>query len=179
MATVFVFGGSAAWGYGARDDYTMPSELSRRLNAATPHFHVYNYGEPGYTFTQGVLSLITMLQAGARPNFVIFYDGFNDVYGAYQSGQPGTLHNIAQLREKLESKPRQLYWQAVKEWLKENIYLYSKVFSRFFQPPERRFREVGAGFNDQDLKNLAAGTVQYYAQSMMLLDHLAQAYGFK
>ena len=70
-----MFGGSACWGYGARDDYTMPSELSRRLNAATPHFHVYNYGEPGYTFTQGVLSLITRLQAGARPDYVIFYDG--------------------------------------------------------------------------------------------------------
>ena len=38
---------------------------------------------------------------------------------------------------------------------------------------------MGAGFSDQDLKNLAAGTVQYYTQSMLLLDHLAQAYGFK
>ncbi len=179
VTTVFVFGGSACWGYGARDDYTMPSELSRRLNVATPRFHVYNYGEPGYTFTQGVFSLITRLRDGARPDYVIFYDGFNDVYGAYQSGQAGTLHNVAQLREKLESKPRQLYWQAVKAWFAENIYLYNQIFCRFFKAPEKRFREVGAGFSDQDLKHLAVGTVQYYTQSMMLLDHLAQAYGFK
>ena len=176
---VFVFGGSAAWGYGARDDYTLPSQLSRLINAREAHFQVYNFGEPGYTFTQGVFSLLTKLRDGARPDYVIFYDGFNDVYGAYQSGKPGTLHNIAQLREKLTSKPRQLYWQAIKEWLKENVYMYSKVFSRFFQPPERRFREVGAGFSDQELQALAAGTVQYYTQSMTLLDHLAQTYSFQ
>ena len=179
VITVFMFGGSACWGYGARDDYTLPSQLSYRLNAQEPHVRVYNYGEPGYTFTQGVFYLITRLRQGARPNFVIFYDGFNDVYGAYQSGKPGALHNIAQLREKLESKPRQLYGQAVQAWFQENIYLYSKVRSLFFQRPEKRFREVGAGFNDQQLKNLAAGAVQYYAQSLALLDHLSQTYGFK
>ena len=179
MITVFVFGGSAAWGYGARDNYTIPSQLSYRLNAQDPHYRVYNYAEPGYTFTQGLFYLITRLRDGARPNFVIFYDGFNDVYGSYQSGKPGTLHNIGQLREKLEEKPRQLYWQAVKDWFQENIFLYSKVFCRFFQQPEKRFREVGAGFTDEQLKTLAAGTVQYYAQSLALLDHLSQAYGFK
>ena len=176
---VFVFGGSACWGYGARDDYTLPSQLSRRLNDKDPRFRVYNFGEPGYTFTQGVFSLITKLRDGARPNYVIFFDGFNDVYGAYQSGKPGTLHNIAQLREKLESKPRQLYWRAVQEWLKENVYLYSKVFSLFAQGPEKRFREVGAGFSDQELKELAAELVRYYAQSLELLDNLAKAYDFK
>jgi lysophospholipase L1-like esterase len=140
---------------------------------------VYNYGEPGYTFTQGVFYLITRLREGARPNFVIFYDGFNDVYGAYQSGKPGSQQNMAQLREKLESKPRQLYWKAVQELLRENVYLYSRVLTRFLYRPEERYREVGAGFTDQELKNLAAGLVQYYAQSLALVDNLSQAYGFK
>jgi lysophospholipase L1-like esterase len=179
VVTVFVFGGSAAWGYGARDDYTIPSQLSYWLNAQAPHYRVYNYAEPAYTFTQGLFYLITRLREGARPNFVIFYDGFNDVYGSYQSGQPGAQQNLAQLREKLESKPRQLYWQAVKEWWEKNIFLYSRVYCRFFQRPEKRFREVGADFTDQQLKTLAAGTVQYYARSMSLLDHLSQGYGFK
>jgi lysophospholipase L1-like esterase len=179
VTTVFVFGGSACWGYGARDNYTIPSQLSYRLNAQEPHVRVHNYGEPGYTFTQGVFYLITRLREGSRPNFVIFYDGFNDVYGAYQSGKPGALHNVAQLREKLESKPRQLYWQAVKEWFQENVYLYSRVLVRLLYRPEERYREVGAGFTDQELKTLAAGLVQYYAQSLALVDSLSQAYGFK
>ncbi len=177
-AKVFLFGGSAAWGYGARDDYTIASQLSRRLNAREPRFRVYNFAEPGYSFTQGLLLLITKLQAGLRPDYVIFYDGFNDVYGAYQSGQAGSLHNVAQVRHKLESKPRELYWQAVKAWFQENIYLYNRVYLTLF-PPAQKFREAGAGFTDEELKNLAAGLVQYYARSQELLDRLAQAYGFK
>jgi|UniRef100_A0A7V6A447 lysophospholipase L1-like esterase len=179
VSTVFLFGGSACWGYGARDDYTIPSQLSCRLNSQEPHYRVYNYAEPGYTFTQGLFYLITKLRDGARPSLVIFYDGFNDVYGSYQSGEPGAQHNLAQIREKLTSKPRQLYWQAVKDWWEEHIFLYSKVLCRFFQPPQQRFREVGAGFTDQQLQALAVKTVQYYSRSLALLDHLSQAYGFK
>jgi lysophospholipase L1-like esterase len=128
-----------------------------------------------------VLYLITKLREGLRPDYVIFYDGFNDVYGAYQSGQAGTLHNVAQMKEKLESKPRQLYWQAVKEWLQENIYLYSKVVNKIYQHyyPEARYREAGAKLTDQELKALAAELVRYYANSLDLLGHLSQAYGFK
>jgi lysophospholipase L1-like esterase len=179
--SIFFFGGSAAWGYGARDNYTIPSQLSRLLNAQEPHFRVYNYGEPAYTFTQGVFYLITRLQEGSRPNHVIFYDGFNDVYGAYQSGQAGTLHNVTRNREKLESKPRQIYWQAVKEWFKENIYLYNKVVNKIYLHfhPAERYREVGARLNDRELQALAAELVRYYAQSLMLLDHLSRSYGFK
>jgi lysophospholipase L1-like esterase len=180
-ATVLMFGGSAAWGYGARDDYTVASRLSQLLNADNPRFRVFNYGEPAYTFTQGVLYLITRLREGLRPDYVIFYDGFNDVYGAYQSGQAGTLHNAAQLQEKLQSKPRQLYWQAVMEWLKENLYLYNKVVNKIYLHfhPEERYQEAGARLTDQELEALAADLVRYYARSLDLLHHLAQAYGFK
>ncbi len=179
--TVFVFGGSAAWGYGARDDHTIASRLSELLNAHHPRFRVFNYGEPAYTFTQGVLYLITKLREGLRPDYVIFYDGFNDVYGAYQSGRAGTLHNVALIREKLESKPRQLYGQAVAEWLQENIYLYSKVVNKIYQHyhPEERYQEAGARLSDQELQALAKELVHYYAKSLELLDNLSRAYGFR
>ena len=178
--TVFVFGGSAAWGYGARDDHTIASRLSQLLNAPNPRFQVFNYGEPAYTFTQGVLYLITKLRQGLRPDYVIFYDGFNDVYGAYQSGRAGTLHNVAQIKEKLESKPREIYGQAVTEWLKENIYLYSKVVNKIYQHyyPEECYQEAGAKLSNQELQALAEQLVQYYARSLDLLEHLSRTYGF-
>lgn len=180
-ATVFLFGGSAAWGFGARDDYTIASQLSRRLNAKEPRFRVFNFGEPAFTFTQGVLYLIIKLREGFRPQYVIFYDGFNDVYGAYQSGRAGTLHNVPRTREKLESKPRQIYWQAVKEWFAEHCYLYNKVFFKMYLHfhPEKRYQEAGAGLNEGELKDLAAGVVREYARSAELLDHLSRAYGFQ
>jgi lysophospholipase L1-like esterase len=180
-AAVYVFGGSACWGWGARDDHTIPSQLSRLLNAQAPRFRVYNYAEPAYTFTQGLLYLILKLRQGARPDYVIFYDGFNDVYGAYQSGQAGAQQNLAALQEKLEAKPRKLFRLAVKDWLEENLYLYSKVYLGLYFTfhPEKRFAEVGAGLNDRELQDLAAGLVRYYAQTLSLVDGLSRAYGFR
>jgi len=178
---IFFFGGSAAWGFGARDNYTIPSELSRLLNASKPRFRVYNYGEPAYTFTQELIYFISLLQKGLKPQYVIFYDGFNDVYGAYQSGQAGTLHNVSRIREKLESKPRRLYWQAIKDWLADNIYLYDKVYNKLYLRfhPEKRYQEAGAGLTDQELEKLAAELVRYYTRSLDVLEHLSRAYGFK
>ncbi len=179
--TVYVFGGSACWGWGARDDYTIPSQLSRLLNARAPRFRVYNYGEPAYTFTQGLLYLILKLREGFRPDYVIFYDGFNDVYGAYQSGQAGAPQNLAAMQEKLEAKPRKLFRLAVGDWLRANLYLYSKVYLELYLAfrPEERYQEVGAGMSDRELEALAAGLVQYYAQSLSLVDGLSRAYGFR
>lgn len=177
---VFVFGGSAAWGSGARDDYTIPSHLSRLVNQNQTRFLVRNYAESAYTFTQGLFHLILKLQEGHRPRYVIFYDGFNDIYGGYQSGRAGTVHNVDSTREKLESKPKQIYGRAVKKWLKEHIYLYDKVFHKIYRHfhPEERYHEAGAKLSDPELQTLARDIVQYYAQSQQVLDHLARAYGF-
>jgi hypothetical protein len=69
----------------------------------------------------------------------------------------------------------------VKDWLQENLYLYSKVYLGLYFAfhPEKRFAEVGAGLSDRELENLAAGLVRYYAQSLSLLDNLSRAYGFR
>jgi lysophospholipase L1-like esterase len=178
---IFVFGGSAAWGSGARDDYTIPSHLSRLVNRGQARLLVRNYAEPAYTFTQGLFYLILRLREGYRPRYVIFYDGFNDIYGGYQSGRAGTVHNVDSTREKLESKPKQIYWKAVKKWLREHIYLYDKVIYKIYRHfhPEAKYREAGAQYSDAELQSLARDIVQYYAQSRQVLDHLAKAYGFQ
>jgi lysophospholipase L1-like esterase len=177
---IFIFGGSAAWGSGARDDYTIPSHLSRLANLNQPRFLVRNCAESAYTFTQGLFYLILKLQEGLRPRYVIFYDGFNDIYGGYQSGKAGTVHNVDSTREKLESKPRQIYGRAVKKWLREHIYLYDKVIHKIYRHfhPEAKYHEAGAKLTDAELQDLARDIVQYYARSQQILDRLAKAYGF-
>jgi lysophospholipase L1-like esterase len=178
---VFFFGGSAAWGHGARDHHTIASELARLLNRDQPRFRVYNYGEPAYTFTQGLLYLIMKLQDGQVPQYVIFYDGFNDIYGSYQSGRAGTLHNVALTQEKLQTKPGRQARKAAGEWLKENFFLYNKIFYKIYLyfRPAAKYREQAAGYGDEELKALAAETVRYYDRSLKILDALSRAYGFK
>ena len=96
LLTIFTFGGSTTWGYGVRDDSTVASLLSKRLAEKTDYnAEVFNYGQIGYVSTQEVLLLYELLSQGLRPDVVIFYDGINDCFTAYQSGIAGLAQNEA------------------------------------------------------------------------------------
>jgi lysophospholipase L1-like esterase len=88
--TVFIFGGSSMWGWGSPDWGTIPAYLQRGLDG---YFDgplcVVNLGEDAYVSTQGMVALLLQLQKGNIPDVVIFYDGINDVYAAYESGTAG------------------------------------------------------------------------------------------
>ena len=90
---IFMFGGSALWGTGARDAFTIPSILVRELHNRGLHADVVNFGESGYVSTQEVVALLLRLQRGDRPDVVIFYDGVNDTYSAYQQHAAGWPQN--------------------------------------------------------------------------------------
>ena len=76
---VWMFGGSAVWGVGAPDHETIPSRLASILNGEFGiDASVRNLGERGFVSTQEVIYLMRELQAGRRPDVVIFYDGVND-----------------------------------------------------------------------------------------------------
>jgi lysophospholipase L1-like esterase len=72
---VFFFGGSTIWGTGVSDEFTIPSKFA----SITSDYQVSNYGEAAYTAHQSLEMLINLIQAGERPDVVIFYDGVNDV----------------------------------------------------------------------------------------------------
>jgi lysophospholipase L1-like esterase len=92
--SVFAFGGSTTWGYGVRDDYTLASLLAKRLAEKTDYkVEVLNYGQMGYVTTQEVLLLYQLLAQGMRPDVVVFYDGINDCFAAYQAGIAGLTQN--------------------------------------------------------------------------------------
>lgn len=76
---VWMLGGSALWGVGAPDYETIPSHLASILDGEFGiDASVRNLGERGFVSTQEVIYLMRELQAGRRPDVVIFYDGVND-----------------------------------------------------------------------------------------------------
>lgn len=95
---VYVFGGSAIWGWGSPDWDTIPALLQSRLHAefGTP-VCVMNYGENAYVSTQGLIHLILLLESGDVPDMVIFYDGVNDILAASQSGMPIVHQNLSEI----------------------------------------------------------------------------------
>ena len=80
--TVFLFGGSAAWGHGARDQATLASWLARVGEEHGERLDVRNYAESGWVNWQGILYLLEKLTDGERPDVVIFYSGVNEAMSA-------------------------------------------------------------------------------------------------
>ena len=92
---VFAFGGSTMWGEGAADGGTIPAHLQAMLTRQTGHpVAVTNFGQRAWVSTQSLVELILELQKGNRPDVVVFYDGYNDTFGAYATGMVGVPENF-------------------------------------------------------------------------------------
>jgi hypothetical protein len=93
---VWFFGGSALWGTGARDAHTISSEVARLLTVRTGRpVEAVNFGESGYVSGQEVVALQRALVSRAAPDAVVFYDGLNDSFAAFQGGHAGWPSNEA------------------------------------------------------------------------------------
>jgi len=101
---VWMFGGSAVYGSGVPDWATLPSYLSRALNAAAPEcVIVVNFGVEGYVTNQEVIALAEQLKAERPPDIVIFYDGVNDAgAAAYSSGPPLPHFMLTEVKNRIE-----------------------------------------------------------------------------
>ena len=100
---VWVFGGSTAWGEGAPDEDTIPSHLARLMNGWGVDTTVKNLGERGYVSTQEVVFLYRELQAGRRPDVVVFYDGINDAAAASNWPEvPGSHVSLHRIRDRFQ-----------------------------------------------------------------------------
>ncbi|MFZ5452614.1 MAG: hypothetical protein ACOZF2_12230 [Thermodesulfobacteriota bacterium] len=180
LAQVYFFGGSAAWGLGARDNYTIPSYLSRMLNKHGARFQVFNYSVPGYTFMQGILHLILLLKEGHSPRYVIFYDGFNEIYAAHQHGIAGTVHNQFMTKEKLKLKYRDIIWKGITEAIRKYCMIYKAINGLYLSiSKEPKYLEIAEKYSDDQLRSLSRDIVDDYKKSIKVLDQLSKAYEFK
>jgi hypothetical protein len=79
---VWLFGGSAAFGVGQRDEGTIASYLVRHAASERFALDIENLGANGFTVWDDFQKFASRLAlTDDRPDLVIFYDGFNDVVG--------------------------------------------------------------------------------------------------
>lgn len=69
-------GGSTMWGTGVEDKDTIPEYFRLHSNNA---FNVMNIGETGYNAYQSHLELELNIMRGLKPDFIITYDGVNEI----------------------------------------------------------------------------------------------------
>jgi len=91
---IWMFGGSTMWGTGARDAFTIASYVAKALAAeGFACVFVENFGESGYVTTQSLIALMLEVRTGNIPDLVVFYDGHNNVYAAFQNREAGIPQN--------------------------------------------------------------------------------------
>lgn len=172
---VFVFGGSAMWGVGARDGQTIASQLSKKLCDKGINAEVTNFAQVGYVSTQEIVQLELELKKGNVPDYTVFYDGVNDIAAAVQNKEAGFPQNIANREAEFNSRNRfniarpLLYSNFARTTL--NIFYGLKDY--FFQ----KKLEDGYKFGDPD--ELGGKVAADYASNIGLVDSLSQKYRFK
>ena len=182
---IFMFGGSTVWGAGVRDAFTIPSILARELAKEGMDSSVTNFGEAGYVSTQEVVALLLELQKGNVPDIVIFYDGFNDTYSAYQQRVAGLpLNEPNRVKEFNLSTPEKLK-QLRAGVLREMVTGLSTI--RFFKGVVHRM-----GIEDESLpasertstvgsapESLTREVLAVYQNNIELVTALAEHYRFR
>lgn len=91
--TIWLFGGSTAWGTGNRQIGTLAAALQMTLSERGIRAQVLNFAESGYVSHQSLQAFQLALRCGAEPSLAVFVDGANDVFAAYQRGVAGTPQN--------------------------------------------------------------------------------------
>lgn len=179
--SVFMLGGSAMWGVGVSDSGTIASYLQRDLSELTARpVAVFNLAQTAHSSTQEVIELMLQLRNGNIPDLVIFYDGFNDVWGAYENGLAGVHHSLQAIAGRVEGTDEALNIMPVWEIIlrKTNTWLLvTSLRSKGILPQEiveiPTYRTMGMDFD-----TLTSQIVSVYYGNCRVIEALADSYGF-
>jgi hypothetical protein len=182
LPTILMFGGSTMWGVGARDDFTIPSAVAHALVSVPEHpVCVVNFGELGYVTSQELIALVSELRAGSRPRLVVFYDGDNDAFAAFQEGGAGAPQNEAHRREEfnLSTRPGEMVLLSV-----EKLVRHTGPYRALEAVGERIASSGSGGGGDSESSvqvdaGLARAVVEAYASNVRMVETLGAEYDFQ
>ncbi len=101
---VWWYGGSAAFGFGQRDEHTVASEFARAAAVDGVTVDVSNRSVPGTALWRSVLRFEWDLARESPPDLVVFYTGIEDAAAAdelIRSGKGNTLAPFERFNERL------------------------------------------------------------------------------
>jgi lysophospholipase L1-like esterase len=178
-----MFGGSTLWGTGARDAFTIPSVVATELHKRGLTSEVTNFGETGYVTTQETVMLLLLLQKGAFPDIVVFYDGVNDTFSAMQQGVPGLPQNefnrALEFNLSQSDKSRQRIFMDLRDFAQglSTTRLITWMLAQL--GPSEEQDSASPALDRQSLRRLSGGVLDVYTGNMSLVKALGAHYGFQ
>lgn len=179
---IFMFGGSALWGLYVFDHETIPSLVAQELaGRGFANFDIKNFAQIGYVSTQELIQLMMLLRKGTIPDIVIFYDGVNDTWSAFQNRVAGWPLNEENRRKEFEGYAtgamlirqyveKSALLRAVKDMRTAALKIQAKLFPGL-RPAHEKVEECDSA--------LIAQTIDTYGFTMNLARLLAREYGFE
>jgi lysophospholipase L1-like esterase len=173
---VYMFGGSTLWGYHARDDHTIPSYLAKYLHEHGYQATVTNHGVIRDSSSTELVRLFQLLKAGHKIDFVIFYDGFNDVASGVR-GMPGRFPDYDRYKEIFLNKGSGFHQikQGLEKIVRDHSASYDLLGRLAFRGAESARAEPGLEYQNR----LADQTADSYMESIGAIERLSKSYGFK
>jgi lysophospholipase L1-like esterase len=168
---VWIFGGSTMYGTAVPDWATIPSYLSRDLNASgSGCVVVSNFGVEGYVSNQELILLMEQLKAGGHPDVVIFYDGLNDAGAAGPSSGPPKPHfSIEKIKPRVEGSLAGRF-----DFIRESYtFLIARAVEGVF------FGRHSSQSVLNELHAKAVATLDNYEANLRVAKALAQTYKFR
>jgi hypothetical protein len=170
VADVRVFGGSSAWGWSSRDEHTIPSELSRALQARGLPAHVENWAQPTWQSTQETLALLAQLGSGRRPpDVVVFVDGLNDIQTAFMYGRAGPTEASWMFAQTFELRT------SLSALLAQLLRRTSAIGRALFPPAMPRARPL----DREATERLAVEIARRYQTNVLAIEGMAKRFGFR
>ncbi len=92
---IYVFGGSTTFGYGVKDDETIPAHLEQILHEhGDTDWKVHNFGAASYYSTPERIRFLQLINAGKLPGIAVFVDGLNDFFYSAVPDRSGVSDQI-------------------------------------------------------------------------------------
>jgi len=176
---IFAFGGSTMWGWGARDDHTVASYLSKLLHQRGYRAQVTNYGQLGYVGTQEATALLRCIQRGEIPDIALFYDGINEVFASAMNDAAGIPQNEWRRRTEfnLLDRPQGLLGALGRQLPDRHLWGFGRFLAglrrRVQPPPDNRLQ--AHPLRDEVVRR----TLHVYTSNLAAVESLGQPYGFE
>jgi lysophospholipase L1-like esterase len=179
IVRIVMLGGSALWGTGVSSDFnTISAQLEKKLNELRPpkKFQVINTGDSGYVTAQELIVFYDRaLQL--KPDIVITFDGYNDLYAGFTNRFAGYPQNFQQFKEKLEQHNFLYYLSAcVNELLSHSLFIQKlKNKIRIFISKRTKVGPDDIPVTYVEASEIAAA----YGRNLEFLDIIAKAYNVR
>lgn len=174
--SIAMFGGSTLWGASARDDFTIPSLVSKRLAAAGVNAQVANYAVDADVSSQSLIRLVLALRGAKAPDIVVFYGGLMDCYSTYAQGSVGLPYGAARYQQLV------LDDTGVPRPPAPGDALRNMALLRFAGDTAAYLQNAAHGgywIARSQWPELAGGAANLYLQNARFARALGRAYGFK